>query len=95
VLTRHAGDSLELSVVGHTHRFLDFGDAYPFPHLVVGATRYDADNFWVVEFDPAGRSYRILDYDKGRRGVPCSDTWSYLGDPAYVIDQPVEDGDCF
>jgi 3',5'-cyclic AMP phosphodiesterase CpdA len=94
VLTRHAAGDLVLTLVGHTHRFIDFADAYGFPHVVLPATRYDADNFWLLELDPANRSYRFLDYDKGRRLGACSDTWSYLGDPAYAIEQPAEDGDC-
>ena len=94
VLTRHAADNLELTLAGHTHRWIDFVDVYAFPHHLVAATRYDADNFWVIEFDPAQRSYRILDHEKAHRASTCADTWSYDGDPAYVSDQPAEDGDC-
>ncbi len=94
VLTRHATDNLELALAGHTHRWIDFVDALPFPHYLIAATRYDTDNFWVVEFDPAARSFRVLDQDKARRLSTCADTWSYDGEPGYVSEQPAEDGDC-
>ena len=34
--------------VGHTHRWIDFTASYGFPHFVMGATRYDEDNFWLL-----------------------------------------------
>ena len=73
---------------------LDFGDAYGFPHVIIPSTRYDTDNFWVVEFDPAGHSYRILDGDKSHRASTCSDEWLYDGTPEFELDQPAEAGDC-
>jgi len=93
VLNRHK-DNLELTLAGHLHRWLDFGDAYGFQHVIIPSTRYDTDNFWVVEFDPAGHSYRILDGDKSHRASTCSDEWLYDGTPELELDQPAEDGDC-
>jgi 3',5'-cyclic AMP phosphodiesterase CpdA len=94
VLTRHAADAVVLTLAGHLHRFLDFQDAYPFAHYILGSTRYDVDNYWEVEFDPAHRSFRFLDEEKSHRALPCSDAWVYDGDPAYDEDQPAETGDC-
>jgi 3',5'-cyclic AMP phosphodiesterase CpdA len=94
VVERHMADSVVLTLAGHLHRWLDFGDAYPFAHYILGSTRYDTDNFWEVEFDPANRSYRFLDAEKSYRASPCSDSWLYEGTPSYVAEQPAEDGDC-
>ena len=44
VLTRHA-ETVKGFLYRHTHRWLDFSAAYAFPHIVLGATRYDSDNF--------------------------------------------------
>ncbi len=92
VLDRHT-DNLQLTLAGHTHLWLDFA-SYAVPHHIIGSTRYDADNFMVVEFDPRNRSYRLLDHDKGRRTSTCADTWQYDGDPAALAVQPDEDGSC-
>jgi 3',5'-cyclic AMP phosphodiesterase CpdA len=94
VLKRHAADSVVLTLAGHLHRWLDFQDAYPFSHYVIGSTRYDVDNYWVVEMDPKHRSFRFLDAEKSRRLFPCSEEWLYMGDPTYESDQPAENGDC-
>jgi len=93
VLNRYAADNLALTMVGHTHRWIDWEDAYEFPHYVIGATRYDADNFWLLEFADDG-TYSILDYDKLKRFSTCASTYSYDGDPERVVPQPPEDGDC-
>lgn len=84
-------DNLAMALVGHTHRWLA-QENYDFPHYVVAATRYDADNFWVVEFNTDG-SYRILDQDKALWFTTCADTWTYAGDPALSADNQ-ELGDC-
>ncbi len=94
VLDRYAASNLELTLAGHTHRWLDWGDTYAFPHYIIGSTRYDADNFLLIEFDPDGPSYQILDYDKGRRLSTCAENWLYDGSVRYNPDQPQEDGDC-
>jgi 3',5'-cyclic AMP phosphodiesterase CpdA len=56
---------------GHLHHWLNFFDRFGVPHWVIGATRYDADNFWVVEFDQ--RSYRILNDNKAHWGRKTAD----------------------
>ncbi|MCC6213943.1 MAG: metallophosphoesterase [Polyangiaceae bacterium] len=87
-------DNVQAFLVGHTHRWLD-QTAFNFgkPHWVVGATRYDADNFWVIELDPRTGSWTILDRDKIQPTSSCADTWSYSGTPAPVAGAP-ETGDC-
>jgi hypothetical protein len=78
---------------GHSHRWLDmtrFNNGVP--HRVLGGTRYDADNFWLIELDASG-GLRILDEAKGISGTSCASTWSYDGDPQPVAGA-VETGDC-
>jgi len=84
-------DNTRLALVGHTHRWLDFSETYPFPHYVVAATRYDDDNFWVVEFSQD--AWRIADLDKSQWFTTCADTWTYAGEPA-PDPEGVETGDC-
>jgi hypothetical protein len=59
-------------------------------HLILGATRYDDDNFWVVDF--GAEDFEILDFDKSQWFTTCADTWSYDGSP---MSTGVEElGDC-
>jgi predicted MPP superfamily phosphohydrolase len=82
--------------VGHTHRWIDFSQSYDFTHIVMGATRYDEDNFWLLEFYSDGQ-YKILDYEKSRLVTPCAEDWVYeeiLDNLPYANDIQVENGDC-
>jgi predicted MPP superfamily phosphohydrolase len=92
VFARH--DSLKLSLAGHLHLWLDMLTQYSAPVYILGGTRYDDDNFWVIEFDPPHGTFEILDHDKGRHGTTCANTWSYDGTPKLVMPQPDEDGSC-
>ncbi len=92
VLGSHS--NLQLSLAGHAHRWIDFTPSYTFPHRLVAATRYDADNFWIVELQKDGSGYTILDEDKAQDVSTCADTWTYNGDPAEDPSAPPESGDC-
>jgi 3',5'-cyclic AMP phosphodiesterase CpdA len=85
--------NLVLHLAGHQHRFLELVGSYPFPHIEVGATRYDDDNYWLFELHGDG-TFKILDQDKTERFSPCSSTWSYDGAPHPVSPPPTETGDC-
>lgn len=103
ILTNHA-DVVRGLFVGHTHRWLDFSEAYAFSHIVLGATRYDSDNFWSFRFDPHTDEYSITDQDKAKWYTPCADEWVYQGmlDYEAILDglpytdptNPSETGDC-
>jgi hypothetical protein len=92
VLERH--DNVALHMAGHLHRWYDLEPSglTPVRHLILGATRYDTDNFWLAEFEADG-SFRILDYDKPQWQTTCADHWTYAGS-AEVDASAVEDGDC-
>lgn len=92
VLGRHENTVIHLA--GHLHRWVDLPptDVHPVRHLIMGATRYDTDNFWTAEFAADG-SHVIRDYDKSRWGTTCSDTWSY-GDEWSSVAGADEEGDC-
>src|SRR5262249_30341635 len=81
---------------GHTHRWLDhtaFNNDVP--HWVLGGTRYDPNNFTVVEFDKTAGTMRLLDIDKGIQNSSCANAWSYDGgDPKPITPQPADTGDC-
>jgi len=76
ILDRHR-DNLALIIVGHTHRWLDFTEALDLPNILLGATRYDEDNFWIGEFQPQGSDWRILDREKAVWGSVEGLTWDY------------------
>lgn len=90
VLARH--DNVQLHMAGHLHRWYDLEPSgiTPVRHLIVGATRYDDDNFWVVEFGE--ETFEILDFDKSQWFTTCSDSWDYMGPPTPT--DAAELGDC-
>lgn len=93
VLEAHA--NLRLFLVGHTHRWIDLRTTETFPHMVLGATRYDDDNFIVVDFEIGGTDYTIADEEKLRWYTPCASTFTYDGGaPRPDGDPAAEDGDC-
>jgi 3',5'-cyclic AMP phosphodiesterase CpdA len=92
VLARH--DNLKLFLAGHMHRWVDNRAAPNFPQVILGATRYDTDNFWLFEFDVDGDEYRILDEEKPAWYTTCADTWDYNGPHPAPAEDSVEEGDC-
>ena len=89
--------------VGHTHRWIDFTETYGFTHIVMGATRYDDDNFWVLDLDSKTGEFEILDRDKSGWATPCAEDWLYegmvdydaiLNDLPYPSSEQTNDGDC-
>lgn len=79
-----ASKNVRAFFAGHTHRWLDltaFNGGVT--HWVLGATRYDASNFWVVELGEAGGALRIIDEAKAVLGNSCS-----------ALDEPGHSGDC-
>ena len=92
VLSKH--DNVAVHMAGHLHRWYDLlpTDSHPVRHIILGATRYDTDNFWLAEFHPNGE-FELLDYDKPQWLTTCADTWSYDGTPT-PMPEAIEDGDC-
>jgi len=93
VLGRH--DNVSAHLAGHLHRWVDLDatEVHPVRHIILGATRYDTDNFWLVEFGAAG-DIEIVDYDKPKWSTTCSETWSYTAGAAGPVVSAVEEGDC-
>ncbi len=86
--------NLKVALSGHSHRWIDFGVGYPFRNILVGGTRYDSDNFWIVELQRDGSDFEILDFDKPEWYTTCSNTWSYDGTVEEDPSHPAETGDC-
>jgi hypothetical protein len=87
-------DNVQAFLAGHTHRWLDqtiFNNQKP--HWVVAATRYDADNFWIIEVDAQNNTFTILDRDKIKPTSTCAETYSYDGD-IKPVPNAEETGDC-
>lgn len=103
ILSRHSS-TVKGFFVGHTHRWIDFTEAYAFPHVVLGATRYDSDNYWTFRLNEHTDEYNIIDREKAKWYTPCADEWVYQGMIDYDAildglpysspDEPEETGDC-
>jgi hypothetical protein len=93
LVERH--DNIRGTFVGHVHRWIDVSliGTPREPEWVVAGTRYDVDNFWLVEFDPTAGTFEILDRDKAIPLGSCAQTWRYDGEPRLVEGAP-ETGDC-
>lgn len=53
LLDRHRA-TVRLVLGGHTHTWLDFSEDYGVRHFLLGGTRYDADNYVLLDLAPAG-----------------------------------------
>jgi hypothetical protein len=62
LLKRHA-DTVQRVISGHWHRWVDRGREFGPPHLVIAATRYDADAYLIVEIDTKAGAHRLLNLD--------------------------------
>lgn len=78
---------------GHTHRWIPLSGYYGFGHTLIGATRYDDDNFTLLELDSRSAEVRVLDAGKAKVPTTCAATWSYDGAPAPLATAP-ETGTC-
>ncbi len=78
---------------GHTHRWIPLSGYYGFGHTLIGATRYDDDNFTLLELDAGSGTVRELDAGKPKVPTTCAATWSYDGEPRPVDTAP-ETGTC-
>ena len=71
-----AAADVELIFTGHSHVWTSTPAEFGAPHYEVGATRYDTDNFILMEFNLDG-SYEFLDIDKVQWNTPNADHWVY------------------
>lgn len=72
-----AHDNVLYVISGHWHRWFDFRDeVYPFPHLVMGSTRYDEDAYIVVELDERTGEVWLLNEGQWRWNTIHSEPWS-------------------
>lgn len=83
--------NLKLALAGHMHRWVSL-DTGAVRQEILGGTRYDADNFWLLQLSPGG-GVEILDEEKGIPFTTCAETWTYDGVPR-PADDTVETGDC-
>jgi len=91
--TMDAHDNVQLYLGGHTHRWVDLSTFFEAPQYVLGPARYDPDNFWVLDLDPAG-PVTIIDRDKAVWYNSCASTYRYdTATPTLDPDAP-EDGTC-
>jgi len=53
-------DTIQRVVSGHWHRWFEFGRSYGPQHLVMAATRYDANAYLIVEADTKSVTHELL-----------------------------------
>lgn len=81
-----AHPNVSMFLAGHTHRWLDFTDLYGYEHYVVGPSRYDDDNFWLIELGGENGPVEILDREKAGWSTSCAYTYTYDVAPMSVPD---------
>jgi 3',5'-cyclic-AMP phosphodiesterase len=59
-LIRKYQDSIALLLSGHWHKWIDFAHTYGPRHMVVAATRYDANAYMVLELDASTLEYKFV-----------------------------------
>lgn len=62
LLKKHK-NTVQRVISGHWHRWFEFGRSYGPPHLVIAATRYDANAYLIVEVDTQAVSHQLLNLD--------------------------------
>lgn len=62
-LLRKYQDTIQLTVSGHVHKWIDFAHTYGPQHYIMAATRYDPNAYMLLEIDPDKGSWRFLNSD--------------------------------
>lgn len=65
-------DTIAGAFFGHLHIWSDVGSFFDIPAFVVGSIRYDADNYWMIDFERDGDGWEIADFDKAGFGSSYS-----------------------
>ncbi len=93
LLDAHSSN-IKAFLAGHVHRWLDMTAVnHGVFHWALGGTRYDANNFWLIEFDTTGGTFKVLDEGKAIADNSCSNPWTYSGVPMAVPNPPADAGD--
>jgi len=74
ILKKHR-ETVQRVISGHWHKWFEFGRSYGPPHLVIAATRYDANAYLIVEADPAKAEHRLLNIDLVDWNTHFSSPW--------------------
>lgn len=74
-LLKKYADSIHFVTAGHWHRWHDFKTEFGPQHFVMGATRYDADSYMVVDVDTLSATYTIRNLHCFQWGTRETDTF--------------------
>ncbi len=74
-LLKKYADSIHFVTAGHWHRWHDFKTEFGPQHYVMGATRYDADSYMVVDVDTKAASYAIRNMHCFQWGTRATDSY--------------------
>lgn len=75
-LLKKYADSIHFVTAGHWHRWHDFKTEFGPQHYVMGATRYDADSYMVVDVHTKAASYTIRNLHCFQWGTRATDTYT-------------------
>lgn len=62
-LVKRNRETIQRVFSGHWHRWFEFGRSYGPQHLVMGATRYDANAYMIVEMDVKRARHKLLNIE--------------------------------
>jgi len=62
-LLRKYRETIQAVISGHWHRWFDAGFNHGPRHYIIGATRYNQNNYMIVDFDPRKGAHRVLNLD--------------------------------
>jgi hypothetical protein len=74
ILKKHR-DTVQRVISGHWHKWFEFGRSYGPPHLVIAATRYDANAYLIIEADSQSAEHRLLNIDLVDWNTHFSSPW--------------------
>ena len=75
ILKKHK-DTVQRVVSGHWHKWFEFGRSYGPPHLVIAATRYDANAYLIVEANAEKATHQLLNIDVVDWDTHFSSPWT-------------------
>ncbi len=77
LLRRHR-DTIRYVGAGHSHIWVNNGNTYGPPHMVVASTRYDPQSFLIFEIDTHLDTWRILNWEHLHWGTHYTAPWATL-----------------
>jgi hypothetical protein len=72
---RQHSSTVKLELAGHSHAWMNLGDNFGVPSMVVGACQFEADSFMILELDNRDNTWRIMNWDSFHWGSGYALPW--------------------